>query len=43
MLNEGVGVADGFKFISEGNTTILHLAFRIQHFERKRDELQFKG
>ena len=31
MQNDGVGVADGFKMIAEGNSTILHSAFCILH------------
>ena len=41
MLNEGVGVADYFKIISEGNTSILHLAFIIQHFEHQQGKRLF--
>ena len=32
MQNECVRYADGFKIISEGNTTILHSAFCILHY-----------
>ena len=34
MQNEGVRFAHIIKIISEGNTTILHFAFCILHFER---------